>query len=81
MTVSAGVGGGGVVGVTLGGGMVSGGGLSAPVRAADVVRELPFTGATHLMLMLTIALVLLVAGTLAVGLARRAADGPAPEPA
>lgn len=88
MTVSAGVGGGSVVGVVLGGGAVAHGGgaftggggavtgnsASAPERVADVVRTLPFTGASHLELLIAIALVLLVVGSLAVGLSRRAGD-------
>jgi hypothetical protein len=74
MTVSAGVGGGSVVGVVLGGGAMTGSGTSAPAGAADVVSTLPFTGASQLMVMVALALVLLVVGFLAVGLARRSQD-------
>jgi hypothetical protein len=77
MTVSAGVGGGSVVGVVLGGGAVTGSGTAAP---AEVVSTLPFTGAGQLMVMVAIAIVLLLAGALTVGLARRASDGALPEP-
>lgn len=68
MTVSAGVGGGSVVGVVLGGGgTVVGNAAATP----SVVGSLPFTGASHIMVMIAVALVLLVAGLLALGLARR----------
>jgi hypothetical protein len=69
MTVSAGVGGGSVVGVVLGGGAVTGNGLAAPT---EVVSTLPFTGATHLEALIAIAMVLLIAGVLVVGLVHRA---------
>ncbi|HWC33331.1 MAG TPA: hypothetical protein VG650_00765 [Mycobacteriales bacterium] len=73
MSVSAGVGGTSVVGVVLGGGAAAHG--AAPVAVAT---SLPFTGASHVMVMVAIAVVLLVAGVLAVGLARRPSDGEAP---
>ena len=78
MTVSAGVGGGSVVGVVLGGGAVTGGGMSAPMGAADVARTLPFTGASHLELLIALAMVLLVLGSLTVGLVKRSASGSTP---
>ncbi|MCW2543727.1 MAG: hypothetical protein JWM40_1279 [Frankiales bacterium] len=78
MTVSAGVGGGSVVGVVLGGGAVTGSGMGAPAGAADVVSTLPFTGATHLELLIALAMVLLVVGSLTVGLVRRSSLGSEP---
>lgn len=78
MTVSAGVGGGSVVGVVLGGGAVSGSGMSAPMGAANVVSTLPFTGATHLEFLIVLAMVLLVVGSLTVGLVRRSSTGTTP---
>lgn len=80
MTVSAGVGGGSVVGVVLGGGAVTGSGTAAPAAVANTVNTLPFTGAGQLMVMVAIAIVLLVVGALTVGLAKRASDGALPEP-
>lgn len=65
MTVSAGTGGASVGGVILGGGAVSEG-----AGKTDVLTSLPFTGATHLMLLVALAIVLLVVGCLAVGLVR-----------
>jgi hypothetical protein len=65
-----------VTGVVLGGSAVGGGSAAAgPLGAADVVSTLPFTGAGQTMLLLAIALVLLVAGALAVGLARHRGHG------
>lgn len=81
MTVSAGVGGGSVVGVVLGGGTVSGSGSAAPTIVADTVSTLPMTGAGQLMVMIALAIVLLVVGALTVGLARRASADAQPEPA
>jgi hypothetical protein len=78
MTVSAGVGGGSVVGVVLGGGAVTGTGTSAPAGAADVVSTLPFTGASHLEMLIALAMVLLVVGSLTVGLVRRGSAGTEP---
>lgn len=71
MTVSAGVGGGATVGGVLISGTAGGGGVS-------LVRELPFTGATHLMLLLAVGTLLVVAGILMTGLGRRHA-GPSPK--
>lgn len=73
MTVSAGVGGGSVVGVVLGGGAVTANGMAAP-SPARVVGTLPFTGATHVMELVALAVVMLIVGVLAVGLSRRAND-------
>jgi hypothetical protein len=79
MTVSAGVGGGGLGGVVVGSTFTGGGGaVTLGSGAAAVPGTLPFTGATHLMLMVAISIILLVAGVLFVGLARRAHDGSAP---
>lgn len=64
MTVSAGVGGGGTVGGVLISGTAGGGGVS-------LIRELPFTGATHLMLLLAVGTLMVVAGVLMTGLGRR----------
>lgn len=74
MTVSAGVGGGTLGGVVVGSTATGGGAITA------LPATLPFTGATHLMLMIAVGLVLLVAGVLVTGLARRASDGSAPAP-
>jgi hypothetical protein len=74
MSVSAGVGGTSLVGVMVGGGAVTQSAHSVPA----VVRSLPFTGASHIVVMVALALVLVIAGALAVGLARRASDGEAP---
>jgi hypothetical protein len=68
MSVSAGVGGTSVVGAVLGG-------TAAPATAAST---LPFTGASHVMDLIVIGVVLLVAGVLAIGLARRTSDGTSP---
>jgi LPXTG-motif cell wall-anchored protein len=65
MTVSAGTGGGSVVGVVLGGGAASGGG------AGGLLGELPHTGAGYLMTLVAIAIFLLVAGFLMTGMGRR----------
>ena len=78
MTVSAGVGGGTLVGVVLGGGAATAGGKGSGVT--EVVRSLPFTGAPHFMVLISIALVLLVAGVLALGLARRGRQSSVPDP-
>ncbi len=45
--------------------------LGERVLSSDLAQSLPFTGTSHLQLMVMIALTLLVAGVLAVGLARR----------
>lgn len=71
MSVSAGSGGTSLVGVMVGGGAVTQSGTSP----ASVASSLPFTGASHVMVMVAIAVVLIVAGVLAVGLARRPSDG------
>ncbi|MGN6473449.1 MAG: hypothetical protein ACTHK4_07350 [Mycobacteriales bacterium] len=68
MSVSAGVGGTSVVGAVVGG-------TAAPATAAST---LPFTGASHLMDLVALAIVLLVAGVLAVGLARRSSGETSP---
>lgn len=70
---SSGAAGGSVTGVVLGGGAVTGAGgaAAAPSSALDVVRTLPMTGATQLMLMVALSVILLVVGALAVGLAKR----------
>jgi hypothetical protein len=68
MSVSAGVGGSSVVGAVVGT-------SAAPVTAATA---LPFTGASHVMELVVFAVVLLVAGVLAIGLARRISDGESP---
>ncbi|HVV76471.1 MAG TPA: hypothetical protein VHC43_10585 [Mycobacteriales bacterium] len=73
MSVSAGSGGTSLVGV-----MVGGGAIRHSAAPATVASSLPFTGASHVMTMVAIAVVLLVAGVLAIGLARRPADGDAP---
>ena len=67
MTVSAGVGGGGLGGVVVGGAASGGGVVALPAT-------LPFTGAPELMVMLAVAFVLLVAGVLFTGLAKRLPD-------
>jgi LPXTG-motif cell wall-anchored protein len=72
MSVSAGTGGTTLVGVMVGGGAVAHGDVASP---ATVASTLPFTGASHVMLLVAIGVVLLVAGLLAVGLVRRPADG------
>jgi LPXTG-motif cell wall-anchored protein len=70
MSVSAGTGGTTLVGVVVGGAATQ---SDAPT---SVVGSLPFTGASDVMVLVAIALVLLLAGILAVGLARRRpADG------
>jgi LPXTG-motif cell wall-anchored protein len=63
MSVSAGVGGTSVVGVVVGAG--------AGVNGASAATVLPFTGASQLMLLVTIGVALLVAGVLVLGLVRR----------
>jgi LPXTG-motif cell wall-anchored protein len=65
MTVSAGAGGGSVVGVVLGGGAASGSGGGA------IVGQLPHTGAGQLMTLIAIAVFLLIAGSFMTGMARR----------
>lgn len=65
MTVSAGAGGGSVVGVVLGGGAASGSGGGA------ILGQLPHTGAGQLMTLIAIALFLLVAGVFITGMANR----------
>lgn len=78
MTISAGVGGGGLGGVVVGSAFTGGGG---GVTLASLPATLPYTGATHVMLMIAVGLILVVAGFLFVGLARRAKDdGPALSP-
>lgn len=71
MTVSAGVGGGGLGGVVIGTGASGGGVVALPTT-------LPFTGASQLMIMIAIAFVFLVAGVLVTGLARRMPEAPSP---
>ncbi|HVT65826.1 MAG TPA: hypothetical protein VHD81_11780 [Mycobacteriales bacterium] len=73
MSVSAGTG-----GVTTVGVLVGGDALTRGAAPAKVVSTLPFTGASHIAIMVAIAVVLLVVGGLAVGLVRRPADGEAP---
>lgn len=73
MSVSAGTGGTTAVGV-----MVGGGAVTQTATPASVLKSLPFTGASHVMELVAIGLVLLVVGVLAVGLARRRSDGEAP---
>lgn len=73
MTVSAGVGGGTLGGVVVGSTFTGGGGAVA-LPSALPAAALPFTGVPHLMLLIAAAMVLLVAGVLMVGLARRAPD-------
>jgi hypothetical protein len=73
MTVSAGVGGGGIGGVVIGTGASGGGVVALPAT-------LPFTGASQIMLMIAIACVLLVAGVLVTGLARRSPYAPSRAP-
>jgi hypothetical protein len=68
MSVSAGVGGTSVVGVVIGAG--------AGTKGASAA--LPFTGASHVMELVAVAVVLLVAGLLAVGLVRRASGADSP---
>ncbi|MCW2544748.1 MAG: hypothetical protein JWM40_2300 [Frankiales bacterium] len=68
MTVSAGVGGGTVVGVVLGGG-ASGSGAGA----GQLIGALPHTGASHIMMLLALAIFLLVAGVLMTGMGRHRA--------
>lgn len=70
MTVSAGVGGGGLGGVVVGG--AASGGSVVTLGGSSVT--LPFTGAPELMVMLAVAFVLLVAGVLFTGLAKRLPD-------
>ena len=74
MSVSAGTGGTTAVGVLVGGGAVSQG-VSAP---ASVASSLPFTGASHITVLVAIALFLLISGALAVGLIKRAPDADTP---
>jgi hypothetical protein len=71
MSVSAGTGGTTLVGVMVGGSAVASGDASPTA----VASTLPFTGAGDVMTLVAIAFVLLVVGMLAVGLARRRADG------
>lgn len=66
MTVSAGAGGGTVVGVVLGGGAAGGGSSTV----GQVLGQLPHTGASHIMLTLAIALFLVVTGVLVTGMGR-----------
>lgn len=61
MTVSAGVGGGTVVGVVLSGSGAAGG---------NVLTQLPHTGASHVLLLLALAIFLVVSGVLTTGMAR-----------
>lgn len=63
--------------MTGGGGSVVAGNTSVGGAITALPASLPFTGATHLMIMVAVALVLLVAGFLVTGLARRASDGAA----
>jgi hypothetical protein len=81
MTVSAGVGGGTLGGVVVGGAFTGGGGsISLP---STLPAALPFTGASHVVLFFAAALILIVAGILLAGLARRVPDyldGSAPAP-
>jgi hypothetical protein len=75
MSVSAGVGGTTVVGALLSSGAVG----HSDATPASVVRTLPFTGAGDVMVLVALALVLLIAGGLALGLARqRRTDGDSP---
>lgn len=64
MTVSAGAGGGGLVGVI-------GGGGGAVAGGPRTIAELPFTGATSLMLLIAVAVLAIITGVLLLGLARR----------
>jgi hypothetical protein len=49
----------------------AGGGTSAPVLAAQTTQTLAFTGASHISLMVTLALLMIVGGVLMSGLSRR----------
>lgn len=71
MTVSAGVGGTGVVGVVLGGGGTAAADKTPKEAAVDMAGALPYTGATDLMLMIAASMLVLVLGFLVLGLAKR----------
>jgi hypothetical protein len=49
----------------------AGGGTSAPVLVAQTTQTLAFTGASHISLMVTMALLMIVGGVLMNGLSRR----------
>jgi LPXTG-motif cell wall-anchored protein len=70
MSVSAGTGGTTLVGVVTGGGAIA----NADGSPAGVLTALPFTGASHVMVILALGLFLIVAGLLAIGLVRRRSD-------
>jgi hypothetical protein len=55
--------------------MVGGGAVAHGGSPVTLASTLPFTGASHVMVMVAIAVVLLVAGALVVGLVRRPPDG------
>lgn len=67
MSVSAGTGGTSVVGVVIGSG-----------TGTHATSVLPFTGANHIVELVGLALVLILAGIMAVGLARRASETEGP---
>ena len=73
MTVSAGLGGGGLGGVVVGGAASGGSVVALPAT-------LPFTGAPNAMVMIAVAVIVMVAGVLLTGLARRLPDGASTTP-
>ncbi|HVT64950.1 MAG TPA: LPXTG cell wall anchor domain-containing protein [Mycobacteriales bacterium] len=67
MSVSAGTGGASVAGAVVG--------AAAGAKGAPALKSLPYTGASHLMVLVAIGFVLLIAGVLMVGFFRRLSDG------
>lgn len=81
MTMSTGVGGTTIVGVTVGAGAAEGGGVTnASQGATELLMSLPFTGANDVVLLLVIGLLTLLAGAMTVGLARRHSGTSPPPP-
>lgn len=89
MTVATATGGTTIAGATLGAGFLESGEItsasqglvSASQGASEVLRTLPFTGANHLVLLTALGLLVLLAGALMTGLARRHGDAAASPPA
>ncbi|HVT64947.1 MAG TPA: LPXTG cell wall anchor domain-containing protein [Mycobacteriales bacterium] len=67
MSVSAGTGGAAVVGALVGTG--------SGVKGASAIKALPYTGASHLMELVALGLVLLITGILMLGVIARVSDG------
>jgi LPXTG-motif cell wall-anchored protein len=69
MSVSAGTG-----GTTLAGVFAGGGAVASNAAPTSAFTALPFTGASHVMVIVALGLFLIIAGLLAIGLVRRRSD-------